>query len=112
MRLAVRSLSLFGAGALLLPSVAGALMVSGNVVDSATPGMPIAGIKVEVHDSNFPTSTLIDTVYTDGSGNYASTLVSAGDDVFVRVKWEFELIPNSFYGGHVIKLEDRGTAGG
>ncbi len=110
MRLRFLSTALFGAVALLLPAVATALMVSGDIVDSATPGMSIAGIKVEVRDSNFPLpSSLIDTVYTDGSGNYSSTLVSAGDDVFVRVKWEFQLIPTSFYGDRFIKLEDRGT---
>ena len=96
-------------------AIAFALNVSGTVTDSL--GTPLPGVKVEIWDDNSPSwSTHMADVVTDANGAYVYTGASAGDDPFVKVKWEWFLnsaytagAPN--YDDHVIRLVDSNDGG-
>ncbi len=86
-------------------SIGHATTLSGSVEDAA--GVPIDGIRVEVWDEGEFLDVLLDVVYTVG-GTFSSTAPEPGHDVFVRVKWELQLLPSDFYNGRVVRILDEG----
>jgi hypothetical protein len=95
-------------GLLILAAVdAEALTVSGTVTDVA--GTPLPGIRVEVYDEDAALDDLLEVVYTDALGMYSSSQVTNGDDVYVVVKWEWEMTPAAAFQGHVVRLVDLGS---
>jgi len=101
-----------------LPGFAQALTVSGTITDGAGVGM--WDIRVQVRKVDGVGSTLIEEVFTNPEGFYATTLASNGDNVFLRVSWEFPLremsAPNTgsraFYNNRFIRVVDLVDASG
>jgi hypothetical protein len=87
---------------------ASAVVVDGTIHDSAS--VPLGGVYVCVLQPSPPVDTVIECVETDDAGYYASTLPTAGTDVYVRVEWDFSLKPVSFYNNGTIQLLDFGVA--
>ncbi len=83
------------------------LNVSGTVNDSA--GAAIPAIRVEVYDEDLVFDDLLEVVYANATGAYSSAAVTPEDDIYVLVKWEFQMTPASDYNNHVVRLLDIGV---
>jgi len=96
-------------GAVVLAVGASALQgqtVTGSVLDAM--GNPVPNVKIEIWDGDVGPDDLLDVVFTSATGTFASGVPASGHDIFVIVKWEYELVPSSFYGKSVVRLLDVG----
>ena len=92
----------------LSAEVSRGLTVTGSVVDASAPPLPVPSVKVEIWDEDIVYHDLLDVVYTTQAGAFTSMAASEGDDIFVVVKWEMQLVPSAFYNQRVIRLLDIG----
>jgi|CXWL01.1.fsa_nt_gi hypothetical protein len=102
----MKRFALFTVLALVGAVEARALTVSGTIRDAIN--NPIPGIRVEINHLGAAVE-LREAVFADANGFYTTSLAQSGDNVYLVVKWDFELKPAATYGGHVVTLVARGA---